>query len=92
MDVRHLLTSCTLLEINVFWNHVVDKYVSQIIERCTSCHATALPQPVRKVSSFSLSQSVTETICVDHFHLHNDRLLHVMDNGDTFLCCFRYSE
>lgn len=61
------------------WNEAVEKYVSQLVERCVSCRATSPPQPSRKVSITSLSQDLNDTVCVDHIFLDSVSIFHVMD-------------
>ena len=46
---------------------------------CWDCTKNYEPQKARKVSLSSVSRSFNETICIDHFHLGNLRILHIMD-------------
>ena len=77
-----------LLERNDMWNAAVEEYVSQLLQRCRSCRATAPPQPSRKVSISSLSKSLNEVVCVDHFYLENFRLFHAMDLTTRFSAAY----
>lgn len=78
-----------LLERNNLWTEAAAEYVSQIIENCTVCPATAPPQPSRKVSTSTLSRNFNEIVCVDHFfYLESVRLLHCMEVAARFSAAF----
>lgn len=68
-----------LFDRNGIWNDAVEKYVSDVMSRCSSCRSSAPPQPSRKVSISSLSREFNNTVAVDHFYLENIRVMHCMD-------------
>lgn len=68
-----------LLERNGLSNDAVEAYLIQITKSCTSCRATAMPQPSRKVSISYLSTEFNEVLCIDHLYKDEMRLMHFMD-------------
>ena len=68
-----------LLERNEMWSPAVQQYLTQVVDRCTSCRHTAPPEPSRKVSISSFSTAFNEVVAVDHFHLEGVRIFHCMD-------------
>ena len=73
-----------LLQRNNLWNEEVNRYLSTIMEKCTSCKTTSVPQPSRKVSLSSLSRQFNDLVCIDHLHLENNRVFHVMDSHTRY--------
>lgn len=71
----------TLLLRNRLWTNQVQHYLVQVFSSCTSCKASAAPPPNRRVSLTSLNRQLNEVVCVDHFHLDNVTLFHVMDTA-----------
>jgi len=69
----------TLLKRNELWNQEIEKYVVQVIDVCTNCSHTSQPSANRKVSLSSLSRSFNELVCIDHVHLNEMRVIHMMD-------------
>ena len=45
-----------LLERNRLWNDVIASYLTQVVNACTACRSTFVPEPSRKVSIISLSK------------------------------------
>lgn len=73
-----------LLQRNNLWNDEVMKYLARTIESCSSCHNTALPKPTRKVSLSTMSREFNDTVCVDHLHIDDMRILHIMDSATRY--------
>lgn len=69
-----------LLIRNEFWNETVERYLSEIVEKCSGCRHMSLLVGTRKVSLSSMSRSFNELVCVDHFYLNDICVLHVMDS------------
>jgi len=67
-----------LLDRNDLWNSDVQKYLENILETCSECHATALPAQSRKVSLSSMSRKFNDVVCVDHLFLDEFKVFHAM--------------
>ncbi len=67
-----------LLERNDLWSTEVEKYLHRIVDSSESCSKTHEPKKARKVSLSSLNRSFNELVSIDHFHLGNLRLCHIM--------------
>lgn len=74
----------TLLERNNIWSDEVMKYVSRTMESCTRCLHTSEPKQARKVSIRSLNRSFNMVVCIDHLHLGNMRVFHLMDAATRY--------
>lgn len=68
-----------LLERNGLWNNVIAAYLTEVVNGCTACRSTSVPQPSRKVSISSLSKNFNEILCVDHLYLEDILLVHFID-------------
>lgn len=68
-----------LLEHNNMWSPEVNKYLPSIIENYSRCEATAEPKPSIKVSLSFLSFEFNIVVCVDHLHLCELQVFHIMD-------------
>lgn len=68
-----------LLERNGLWNDTVASYIAKMINQCTACRSTEIPQPSRKVPISSPSKDFNEVLCVDHLYLEEILLMHLMD-------------
>lgn len=77
-----------LLQRNEIWNDAIECYVSKTLQNCTSCRATAPPQPNRKVSISSLYKSFNQELCIDHLYLDKVRVFHVMDTVTRYSAGF----
>ena len=60
------------------WNPEVRKYLSRVVESCIHCAKTYEPKQTRKVSLSSLNRSFNDLVCIDHFHLGDQRICHIM--------------
>lgn len=69
-------------------NEAVKNYVKHITNNCSSCRATATPQPSRMVSISSRSKTLNSILCVDHFYFDKTRLFHVMDLTPRYSAAF----
>ena len=67
-----------MLERNDLWSTEVEKYLHRVDDSCESCSRTYEPKKARKASLSSLNRSFNELVCIDHFHLGNLRLCHIM--------------
>lgn len=91
---RHVCGHANLTDIRVFlqrnkmWNNAVEKYVSDLVSRCTACRSTAPPQPSRKVSISNLSKGLNEVVCIDHLYLESVRMFHAMDLVTRYSAAF----
>ena len=74
----------TLLERNKLWNEEVQNYLTHILEACTACSTTSKPKPTRKVSLSALTRDFNNVVCIDHFHLGDSRVLHIMDSVSRY--------
>lgn len=54
------------------------------MERCEQWRASSQPQPMRRDALATLSRSVKEAVCVDHFYLDNIKLFHAMNMYSRF--------
>ena len=68
-----------LLQRNGLWSDEVFRYLAHRVDTCSNCLHTAEPKIPRKVSLSSMSRSFNDVICIDHLHLGNSRVCHVMD-------------
>lgn len=68
-----------LLERNNMWNDEGQKYLTELISKCTPCRSSAPPEPSRKVCIRSISKASNEIICMDHFYLGNRFIIHLKD-------------
>lgn len=68
-----------LLQRNGLWSDEAMKYLARVIETCAGCSHTSDPQNARKVSIRSLNRSFNQVVCIDHLHLSDMRVCHVMD-------------
>ena len=62
----------------------VEKYLHRVINSCSDCAKNYEPKKARKVSLSSVNRSFNETICIDHFHLGNVRIFHIMDASTRY--------
>lgn len=69
---------------NGIWSDAAHQYLTSVVERCTGCHSTALPQPRHKVSLSSLSRDFNDYVCLDPFFLDGIRIFLVMDASNRF--------
>lgn len=74
----------TLLQRNKIWNVEVQKLLSMIVEHCEHCIASSPPTSDRKVSISGINRGFNDVVCIDHFHLDDVRLFHVMDSYSRF--------
>lgn len=56
-------------------------YLTSVVEYCSTCRATSLPQTSRKVSLASLSQQFNDLVCIDLLFLDGARVFYAMDSG-----------
>lgn len=68
-----------LLDRNNIWTDNCEKYLSHIMEQCVNCRVVQLPSVSRKVSIRSMSRSFNDVVCVDHFFLEQNDVIHFMD-------------
>ena len=73
-----------LLQRNGIWNDSIQDHLSSVIEKCTSCKATALPKLERKVSLSSMNRSFNEFVCIDHMFLEDNCVFHIMDSYSRY--------
>eukprot|EP00171_Calliarthron_tuberculosum_P001315 IDg1315t1 len=69
-----------LLDRNGLLTAEAQKYLSRTLEKCTSCSTTHEPKQARKVSLSSMSRAFNNVVCIDHFHLDDYRVCHIMDS------------
>ena len=67
-----------LLERNNMWNSEVRKYLSR--------SKTYEPKQTRKVSVSSLNRYFNDLVCIDHFHLGDQRICHIISASKRCLC------
>ena len=60
------------------------KYLSQLLETCQHCRVTGAPSPNRPVSLSAMSTNCNDVVCVDHFHLDDHDVFHVMDTTSRY--------
>lgn len=60
------------------------QYLTNTMDERTNCWATSKPIPTRKVSLSSLDRQLNIVVCIDHFHLDLNRVLHLMDSYARF--------
>ena len=73
-----------LLQRNGLWDYEVQQYLTRVIERCVDCKATSEPKQARKVSLSTMTTSSNQVVCIDHFHLDEMRVFHIMDSATRF--------
>lgn len=73
-----------LLERNKLLTPDVEKYLREIMNRCTACRSTAIPRTSRKVSLSSLNRNFNEVVCVDHIFLDDLCIFHIMDSKTRY--------
>ena len=66
------------------WTAEVEKYLHRIISSCSDCAKTCEPKQVRKVSISSINRSFNDIVCIDHFHLGNLRMCHIVDASTRY--------
>ena len=60
------------------WNTEVARNLSRIVESCIHCAKAFEPRKARKFSLSSLNRSFNDLVCIDHFHLGDQRICHIM--------------
>ena len=75
-----------LLYRNNFWNDSVERYLNDLVEKCSGCRRTSLPEGTRKFSLSSMSRYFN-VVCVDHFFLHGLCMFHAMDSVTRYSAC-----
>ena len=73
-----------LLQRNSLWSNEVQKYLSNTLEHCPKCVATSEPLTTRKVSLSSLNREFNSVVCIDHLHLDDNRVFHIMDASSRY--------
>ena len=68
-----------LLQCNNLLSTEIEKYLNRVVTSCSDCAKTHEPKQARKVSISSINRSFNKVVCIDHFHLGNLRICHVMD-------------
>ncbi len=74
----------TLLERNNSWNHEVKTYLNRIVDSCSNCARCYEPKQARKVFLSSLNRSFNDVARIDHLHLGNMRICHIMDAATRY--------
>lgn len=74
----------TLLKRNDLWNHEAKKYLIEVIDGCMNCSHTSEPRKSRKGSLSALDRSFNDLVCVDHLHLNEMRVFHMMDASTRY--------
>ena len=70
-----------LLLHNNMWCDEVEKNLNRVVSSYTDCARTHEPKQVRKVSPSFINRSFNKVVCIDHFHLGNLRICHIMDSA-----------
>ena len=73
-----------LLQRNSMWTDEVEKYLNRVINSCSDCAKTYKVMKARKVSLNSVNRLFNETICIDHCHLGNIRMFHIIDASGRY--------
>lgn len=69
----------TLLQRNHIWDDDIQSQLSTVVEKCTPCIASSLPQSARKLSIFRINRQFNDLVLVDHFWLEEICLVLFMD-------------
>ena len=60
------------------------KYLNRVVDSCERCSRTHELRQARKVSLRTLNRSFTDVVCIDHFHLGDRRLCHIMCSSTRY--------
>lgn len=74
----------TLLQRNGMWSLNAQKYLASVVRDCADCVASSTPPPNRRVSLKSLDRAFNSVLCIDHFHLQDNLMFHMMDSATRY--------
>lgn len=73
-----------LLPRNNLGNSDSQRILTSGVKKCKHCITVSPPKSDRKVSIAAINRGFNEVVCVDHFHLDDLRMFHVMDSHSRY--------
>ena len=63
---------------NIIWCAEVEKYLNRVVSSSTDCAKTHYLKQLRKVSLRYINRSFNKVVCMNHFHIDNLPICHLM--------------
>lgn len=73
-----------LLKRNHIWSDDIAHYLGQIFDTCPDCTIVKQPLGMRPVSHSRMSRDLNDVVCLDHLHLEDLTVFHIMDSATTY--------